>query len=162
MASSSISWSSQYNFSRQYILAAALYTRKCAEIERAYNPGSLSEHSEEFDELHTEYKAYAISSVIFATEFFEAAINKIFSDSEDYLKTHTSGTLNYAIWQTMAQESKKLKAIKGGREILKKFDIALFSARRKGLARANSNPSLEIWTKLLSLVCQNLHQENLQ
>ena len=138
MVSSSISWSSQQDISRQYIRTAAMYARKCAEIEKAYIPSSLTEDSEEFDELHMEYKAHALSSVISATEFLEAAINKIFADAEDYIKSHDSSASDYVIWQTMRQEEKRLKSIRGGREILKKFDFVLFSARKKGLARTRT------------------------
>lgn len=130
MVSSSISWSSQHDISRHYIRAAAMYTRKCAEIERMYVPGSLTEDSEAFDELYMEYKAHAISSVIFATEFLEAAINKILVDAEDFIDSSSS---EYPAWQGVKDNWAINKHTPNTSEILRKFDVALTSARNPGL-----------------------------
>ncbi len=128
-------------YNREFLFAFRFPICYHANKMTAYS--SLTEGSEEFDELHMEYKAYAISSLIFATEFLEAVINKIFADAEDYMKSHDSGASDYAIWQTMRQEEKRLKSIRGGREILKKFDLVLFSARKKGLARTRTRHPYE-------------------
>lgn len=70
------------DLSIQHIKSAALYARLCAQVENKHNPyipNSLP--SEEFEDLLTEHRAHAISSIFFAAAFLESTLNSFFENS---------------------------------------------------------------------------------
>jgi hypothetical protein len=110
-------------YSLQHIQSAALFTRKCYQIESNYD-GIFS------DELFSEHWSYVTGAIFATVSFLEATINELFADTVDHPNGELANHLDASTKLLMADMWKRGIPRTAQYQIIEKYQIALTLARK--------------------------------
>ena len=128
--------------SNAHIMAAAVFARQAAEVERQHAP-------DRWTEAYALDQAYVIGAVMSSVAFLEATINEMFADAADnmpveHLKGLDGGIIEgmKALWQLDIPKRSTFS-------IVRKYEVALAVARRSPLQKGSEpRQSVEALIKL--------------